>query len=172
MKRIFAIFLMISLFAAANSYAQTEEKKNKVTLTITDAGKQLSAELTSFNISISRYEDSDDEPIDIKPAKDTVKLKLPHNPVRRVDGISYLGLEAKAISTEMLKVIARRKGRFDGFITVVDPADNKVLKTVKFKQASLYSYSDQISAMSYGDSFGSVGLSINCKELTIDGVAF
>ncbi|OOQ59856.1 hypothetical protein BC343_04330 [Mucilaginibacter pedocola] len=144
-------------------------------MTVMDGGKPIVTELTSVNLTISRYEDDEEHaPADAKTAKagkDSAKVKLPGTPRPR-NGNAYIGAEAKNLSPEMLKILARNKAKFDGSITITDPTSRKVVKTLKFKQGSLYSYSDQFSAVGYSDSYGSAVLSINCKELAIDGVNF
>lgn len=97
--------------------------------------------------------------------KDTAKRKLPNYP-----GAFYLTMDAKKISDDLLKVFAKKQTRFDGTITIVDSYGKNPTRTIKFKQASLYSYSDQMSAPSYADGYGSYAISLYCQEISINGI--
>lgn len=179
-KAIFLITSFAMLLMAGQTFAQAdtqEEKKNKVVMSITDGGKVVNTEVTSVSISVSRYEDSDEEEQvpEIKPAagKDTSKVKLPKSQYRRGNGLYYFSVDARSLSPELLRVLAKPKAKFNGSVTITDPDTRKVLKTLKFTQAALNSYSDQFSGItnsSYG--YGSSVLAIVCKGLSIDGVNF
>ncbi|RFZ95629.1 hypothetical protein D0C36_08960 [Mucilaginibacter conchicola] len=178
-KAIFLITSFAMLLMAEQTFAQsevqTEEKKNKIVLTVMDGGKALNTDINSVSLSISRYEDSDEAEAapEVKPAgKDTSKIKIPNRILKQANGISYLSIEAKSLSPELMKILAKSKSKFDGSITITDPATKKVIKSLKFKQASLYSYSDNFSALSDSYGYGSSVISINCKGLSIDGVSF
>ncbi|TWR24923.1 hypothetical protein FPZ42_14285 [Mucilaginibacter achroorhodeus] len=180
MKKI--IFLTIALAVstfARQTFAQTEasaeEKKNKVVMTIMDGGKAITAEINSVNISINRYEDNIDEEqaSEVKSAvADTSNVKLPKTFSKRAPGISYLTIEAKSLSKEMMQVLAKIRNRFDGTITITDAATKKVVKSLKFKGGALYTYSDQLTSLTESYGYNSIGLSLSCKGLSIDGVDF
>jgi len=46
-------------------------------------------------------------------------------------------------------MIAKNKATSDGCIVISDPVTLKILKTLKFSKGTLYSYSDQFSAVGY-----------------------
>ncbi|WP_345949271.1 type VI secretion system tube protein TssD [Mucilaginibacter sp. PAMB04274] len=99
-------------------------------------------------------------------AKDTLKNRsLAYYP-----GALYLTVDAKKVSDEMLKVFAKKQNRFDGLITIVDTYGKNPTRTIKFKKASLYSYSDQLSAGSYSETYGTAAISFSCQEVSINGV--
>ena len=84
---------------------------------------------------------------------------------------SYLTFEVKNISDELLTIFAKKKNLFDGTITIVDTYGKIPTRTIKFKKAGLYNYSDQISGGIYSaDSYSSAAVSISCKELSINGI--
>lgn len=172
-KTLFLAIMFAILLNSMQIFAQTDETKNKVVMTVIDSGKPIITELNSVNLSVNRYEGDTEEPEEAKnPGKDTTKVKLANKILKPANGVSYLTMEAKTLSPEMLKVIAKSKATFDGSIVISDAATKKTLKTLKFSRGTLYSYSDQFSAVGYSDSFGSSVLSIYCRELTVDGVIF
>jgi len=173
-KTLFLTIMLAMLLKTAQTFAQANETKNKVIMTVMDSGKPVITELNSVNISVNRYEGDTEELTEAKnpPGKDTTKLKLANKILKPASGVSYITMEAKTLSPEMLKVIAKNKATFDGSIVISDPVTLKTLKTLKFSKGTLYSYSDQFSAVGYSDNFGSSVLSIYCRELTVDGVTF
>lgn len=167
MKKIFFLILCGAVFVVLQASAQTEEKRNKVILTVVNAGKTITAELNSVNLAFNRYENELEEPAATNdPAGVNGADKTPARP----SGVCYLTLEARALNAEMLSIMARAKTKFEGTITVTDPATQKTLKTLRFKQGMLSSYSDQFSAANYGDAYSSSILSISCRDLNIDGI--
>ncbi|PAW94731.1 hypothetical protein CKK33_14995 [Mucilaginibacter sp. MD40] len=166
MKKIFFLILCSAVFAVSQTRAQTEEKRNKVILTVVDAGKTIVTELNSVNLAFNRYENELEEPA---ASNDSSGVKAADK-TARPGGVCYLTLEAKALSAEMLRVVAKAKTKFEGTITVTDPSTQKTLKTLRFKKGMLSSYSDQFSAVNYGDTYASSILSISCRDLNIDGI--
>jgi hypothetical protein len=164
MKTIFAfISSLLLIFFVTHAHAQTEENRTKIQMTVTFGGKSIVTDLNGVNISLSRnYE----EPPITKAAKDSIKSKVPSYYL----GGFYLTLDAKKISDDMLRVFAKKLNRFDGTITMVDTYGKNPTRIIKFKQAGLYSYSDQLSAGSYSETYGSAAISISCQEVSINGV--
>jgi hypothetical protein len=74
------------------------------------------------------------------------------------------------MNPDLLNIISKRQNRFDGTITITDSYGKNPTKTIKFKGATLYTYSEQLSEIPYSGAYGSCALSITCKELIIDGV--
>ena len=165
MKKIFAFTFSLIILSSllAKTFAQSEDNRTKIQMTITFGGKNIVADLNGVSTSLSRsYEDA---PV-VEAVKDTLKSKTPaYNP-----GALYLTIDAKKISDELLKVFARKKNRFDGLITIVDTYGKNPTRTIKFKNASLYSYSDQVSAGAYSESYGASAISISCPEVSINGI--
>lgn len=168
MKKLFAfaVTLIVSAWTTTKIYAQSEEHRNKIQLVVNSGGKAITTELNSLSTSISRY--NEDETSAIKLASDTskTKAKLPSSS----SPAFYLTLDTKQLDMELLKLFAKKQTRFDGTITITDTYGKNAPKVIKFKQASLYSYSDQFTSASYSDSYGSAVISITCKEIAFNGV--
>jgi hypothetical protein len=165
MKKLFSFaFLVVLLSVSISTYAQPEENRTKIQLTVLFGGKSIMTDLNGVSTSLSRNYDV--TPV-INVAKDSVNNKIPEsNP-----GAFYLTLEAKKVNDDLLKVFAKKQNRFDGTITIVDTYGKNPTKTIKFKQASLYSYSEQLSAGSYSETYGTAVLSITCRDVAINGVS-
>ena len=168
MKNLFLFTLgLISLtLLTSQTFAQSEESRNKIQMIITHEGKSITADLNSLSTSISRT--SEEDMAEVKTAADSTKTKLPS--LALTGSAIYLSFDIKQMSNDLLKVFAKKKTRFDGTITITDSYGKNAPKSVRFKQASLYNYSDQFSAASYGDTFGSSVISIMCKEVAINGI--
>lgn len=164
MKKIstftFSIFLLLFTIGVS---AQTDENRTKLQMMISFNGKSMVTELNSVSTSLSRIYD---EAIINKAVKDSLKKELPSSYLKAF----YLTIDAKKISDELLRVLARKQNKFDGTITMIDTFGKNPTRTIKFKQASLYSYSDQMSSMTYNDSYGSASISISCQEVSINGI--
>jgi hypothetical protein len=148
--------------------AQSEERRNTIQMTITFGGKTIITDLNTVSTSISRY--NDEELPDVKSAaQDTGKPNIA--PTGQSSSFS-LGMEVRRINSELLKVLAKRQNHFDGTITITDTYGKNPTKIIKFRSAGLSNYSDQYSAVTYtADAYANCSLSINCKELSIDGVS-
>ncbi len=157
---------VLSIFIAHTGYAQSEESRTKIQLTVNFGGKTIVTDVNSVSTSISRM--TYDEALPTVTGKDTVKTK----PSQYNPNAFYLSIDAKKISDEMLNVFAKKQNRFDGMITIVDTYGKNPTRTIKFKQGTLYSYSDQLSGSSYSDGYGSSIFSIGCKEVSINGIVF
>ncbi|MFD1258347.1 type VI secretion system tube protein TssD [Mucilaginibacter terrae] len=157
----FATILSFSFLKTTS--AQTEENRNKVQLTVNYGGKTIVTDLNSVSTSLTR--NYDDLP-SVSTLKDSVKNKLS----AYYPGSFYLTVDAKKISDELLKVFAKKQNRFNGTITIVDTYGKNPARTIKFTQASLYSYSDQLSSASYSDAYGASAISFFCKEISINGI--
>ncbi|WP_345950015.1 type VI secretion system tube protein TssD [Mucilaginibacter sp. PAMB04274] len=163
MKTVFAFTSsLLLLFFATHTRAQTEESRTQIQMTIVVAGKNIVTDLNGVSTSLSRnYEETP-----VIATKDTSKSKLPgYYPAG-----FYLTLDAKKISDDLLRVLAKKRNRFDGTITIVDTYGKKPTRTIRFKQASLYSYSDQMSAAGYSDTYSAAAISISCQEVSINGI--
>jgi hypothetical protein len=162
MKMIFAFTSSLLLFLVTPTHAQTEESHAKIQMTVVVAGKNVVTELNGVSTTLSRnYEETT-----IIAAKDTSKSKAPGF----YPGTFYLTIDAKKISDDLLRVLAKKQNRFDGTITIVDTYGKNPTRIIRFKQASLSSYSDQMSAGSYGENYGAAAISINCQEVSINGI--
>jgi hypothetical protein len=163
MKTILACILsLLLLLYVTPTHAQTEENRTKMQMTVVFAGKNIVTDLNGISTTLSRnYEET--------PAiatKDTAKVKA----AGYYPGSFYLTLDAKKISDDLLRVLAKKHNRFDGTITIVDTYGKNPTRTIRFKQASLYSYSDQMSAVAYSDNYGAAAISISCQEVSINGI--
>lgn len=168
MRKLLALILTLTLSVCLGktTYAQSDESRTKIQLAIMFKGKSIITDLNSVATSLSRYYDT--SPMSAA-AKDTTKKQL--QTASATQGQYYINMDAKSISDELLKVLAGKQNRFDGTITITDAYGKKPTRTIAFKQAALYSYSDQYSTMSYTDSYASTAISFDCKELSINGIA-
>lgn len=142
-----AVTILLSITVWQSAYAQSDENRTKMQLTVVFNGRSIVTDLNSVNTSLSRSYD------DVAPAagvKDTSKTKT----ASLYPGAFYVTVDAKKVSDEMLMAFAKKQSHFDGTITIVDTYGKNPTRTIKFKQASLYSYSDQFSTASYGESYG------------------
>ncbi|MDO7743343.1 MAG: hypothetical protein MUP99_06200, partial [Pedobacter sp.] len=73
MKNLFLFTLsLISLtFLASQTFAQSEESRNKIQMIITHEGKSITADLNSLSTSISRT--SEEDMAEVKTAADSTK---------------------------------------------------------------------------------------------------
>lgn len=167
MKNLLAFTLTLLLAVSfTGTHAQSDDR-TKILLTVMYHGKSIVADVNSVSTTLSRaYNDA-------PPAagiKDTSKTKNELSLYK--DAALYLSLDIKNISDELFQVLAGKKEPFDGTITIIDNYGKKPTRTIKFKQASLYSYNDQFSTASYNDSYGTTAISIICKEASINGITF
>ena len=164
MKKIIAsAFSLFLVFFATGVSAQSDENRTKLQMTVSFNGKNIVTDLNGVSTSLSRVYD---ETPALKAAKDSLKNQLPAAYLKSF----YFTIDAKKISDDLLRVFAGRKNKFDGTITIVDTFGKNPTRTIKFKEASLYSYSDQISATSYSETYGSASISISCQEVSINGI--
>ena len=165
MKNLFAFsftFFLLSIIFRP-TYAQSDENRTKMQLTVNFGGKSIVTDLNAVSTSLSR---GYDEGLSDPTVKDSVKNKIPWYS----SGTFYLTIDVKKVSDELLTVFAKKQNRFDGAITIVDTYGKNPTRTIKFKQASIYSYSDQFSAGSYSENYGTSAISISCKEVFINGI--
>jgi len=158
-----AVTILLSITVWQSAYAQSDENRTKMQLTVVYNGKSIVTDLNSVNTSLSRSYD------DVAPAagvKDTAKTKI----ASLYPGAFYVTVDAKKVSDEMLMAFAKKQSHFDGTITIVDTYGKNPTRTIKFKQACIYSYSNQFSTASYGESYGASAISFSCKEVSINGI--
>ncbi|MFC4209736.1 hypothetical protein ACFOWA_01000 [Pedobacter lithocola] len=161
-------FMIVFLFTQ-KSFAQ-EESRIKINLAVTANGKPINVPLNSVSTSVSRYyDDVITSPVGTKGKDSTsTKTELPSSGYKA--GIFYLNLDVKNLPDEVLKLIAAKKSSFDGTITITDTFGKLPSKTIKFFKASLYSFSDQYSSSYYGESIGTISISLSCTSLSINGI--
>ena len=165
MKRLLlsALTCSVLLTSGQAAFAQTESNRTNINLTISYGGKTITTELTNLSFSLGRYGDEADATL---KGRDTAKKPA----VLYKSTSAILSMEVKRVSDDMLRVFSKKQNRFDGTISIVDNFGKLPTRTIKFKQASLSSYSDQYSAASYGEYYGASSISINCSELSINGI--
>lgn len=164
MKTLTAITFLLFLLVCSNSVsAQSDESRTKLQMTISFNGKSIVTDLNGVSTSLSRIYD---ETPAIKTTRDSLKAQLPSAYLKAF----YLTIDAKKISDDLFRVFAGKQNKFDGIITVIDTFGKNPTRTIKFKQASLYSYSDQMSVSSYSDTYGSASISISCQEVSVNGI--
>jgi hypothetical protein len=167
MKNLLALALTLLLTASLGKsvYAQSEENRTKIQMTVNFNGKTIVTDLSSISTSLSRS--TEELPAVETTTKDTVKTKIPaYN-----SNAFYLTMEVKKVSDDLLNLMSKKRNLFDGMITIVDTYGKFPTRTIKFKKASLYSFSDQMSTASYGgDAYSSAAISIGCKEVSLNGI--
>ena len=149
--------------------AQQGESRLKIQLSIDRGGKKIVTELTSVSTSIARYGEEATKAIPLNP-KDTLSARANLSSPVYNSGQLYFSMDSQKFGDELLQVFAKKTGTFDGVITVVDAYNKLPTRTIAFRQASLTSYSDQVSAGIYGDSYGAASVSISCKTLSINNI--
>lgn len=154
--------IILIITTQQSSYAQSDLQRNQLQLTIKFGGKDVVTPLTTVSTSITRSFSSFTPKL---AGKDTTKQKELGEP-----SAFYLSLSAKQASNDLLKIFSKNKTQFDGTITLVDTYGKNPTRTIVFRKASLYSYSDQLTPESYNDSYGAVAITLLCEELTINGV--
>ncbi|MGZ3872532.1 MAG: type VI secretion system tube protein TssD [Mucilaginibacter sp.] len=166
MKTLFSLTItcLLCFVLVKASYGQSDENRTKIQMTIKYEGKNIVTDLNGVSTSLSRV--SDELPA-IPAVKDSLKNKIPGY----TTGNLYLMVDAKKVSDDLLRVFAKKQNKFDGTITIVDNFGKNPPRTIQFKQASLYSYSDQVSAGGYSESYGATSISFSCKELTINDIS-
>ncbi|MFD2599297.1 type VI secretion system tube protein TssD [Sphingobacterium corticis] len=162
MKTIVTLFSAIMCFAlcTSSSFAQQNENRTKIQMTISFEGKEIVADLTSLSTSFSR---------NLEPTKptgaDSVALATP-----AYDGASlYISINALKVTDDLLRVLAKKSNRFDGTITVIDSFGRNATQTITFKKAAVYSFSQQAS--NYGEGYGDSGIALSCDEVAINGIS-
>ncbi|MEH6307161.1 hypothetical protein RYH73_16055 [Olivibacter sp. CPCC 100613] len=160
--------LALLIFKGNVVNAQSEDPRNKIQMVINFNGKDVTADLNSVSTSVTRYQ-RDEAPLANNGQDSTLtQSKLPPSPSDYV----YLTFEIKKINKDLLQVLSKRSNQFDGTITVTDSYGKNPPKTLEFKSATLYSYSDQLSAFTYNDNYGNAMVSVSCKTLAVDGIKF
>jgi hypothetical protein len=175
MKNLFLsiAIAIVNLGVAANSIAQTDERHNKVEMVVVQGGKTIKTELNSVSTSVTRYiENEESNGPSVADVSDTGKAKHagPVPVSSRSAGDFYLTIETRNLSPEMMRIFSKSNFRFDGTITVTEQFKQTPARTIKFKQAAVYSYSDQYSSVPYTDTYGNAVLSLSCKGLSVDGI--
>ena len=166
MKRLSTLIIvfLLALHLGSPVYAQMEESRTKIEMTIVSGGKTVITELSSVSTSLSR---SYEETVPASAPKDSVKK----DGFLLNAGSVSLNMEVKRVTDDLLKIFGKKKNQFDGTITVVDTYGKIPTRTFKFKGATLLAYSEQVSSVSYGDTYGSAFFSITCSDITINGIA-
>lgn len=159
-----ALVLFICL---VSGFTYAQEERNKITMTINHGGKNVTAELTAVNFGISRYEPYPTEVPAATDAKPADKSKTVLAPA----GQHYLSLSIKKVSPELLKIFGKKGVKFDGTITLTDTYGKNPTSELKFTKATLESYNDQFSSVSYDDNYSYSAITLKCEGVTINGVA-
>ncbi|MFD2286667.1 hypothetical protein GJU39_18870 [Pedobacter petrophilus] len=161
-KNIILTLLLILLGAGINSvHAQSEEERNKIQMVIDEGGQKIIVDLNNISTTMSGY--STAYAVD---SNSTTGKKV----AAEQSDYFYLSMEVKKIEPSMMKILFKRDARFDGTITVTDTYGKNPVRIIKFKQAKVSNYSDQISRASYNDAYSMSALSVSCNSITIDGV--
>lgn len=162
MKKLLAIvaFSLLLISLASKAQAQSDENRNKLEMNITFGGKNIVTGLSSVSTSISRYADD----AEAGTPKDTVKKAADH------DNGFYLSIVVNKVDTNLLQLFAKKSTKFDGSITITDTYGKNTPVVIKFSGASLQSYTDQFSGVSYSDSYSGANVTFICHTLTMNGV--
>ncbi|RZJ74646.1 MAG: hypothetical protein EOO45_07965 [Flavobacterium sp.] len=162
MKNMIKLWLVAFIVFASTSVKGQTDERNKIQMTIMHEGKTITTELSGVGFSISRYKD-------LEPAPDAATTAGTKEKTV-ITGNYYLTLNIKKVNNDFLKLMSKKSTVFNGTITVTDTYGKNAPKEIKFSNASLESYSDQFSTMSYEDAYSSSGVSLSAKSITINGV--
>lgn len=163
---VFYSLLLLLLARVTCANAQNEDTRNKIEMTVDFNGRTYTADINSLSVSLAR-DMSSDVGSTINPQDSTasnLKLAMPQG------NFVYLTFEVKQINKDLLQVLAKRANQFNGTIVITDSYGKNPTRTLAFKTATLYSYSDQFSAFAYNTTFGNTAISVACKTIAIDGV--
>lgn len=160
------LMLMLLLTIRIPSFAQADEQRFKIELSISAGEKTAKTLLNSSSISFSRQ--------DVYSLTDSGKSSATDQATNRAPQLPrdiYLSADASSISSDAMEILAKHKGTLSGTIIVTDAYNQSQVKRIQFSNALLSGYSDQISSYGYNGKPGSVAFSFICKELTVDGVS-
>ena len=163
-----AVLSLLAFFFVAftqNTYAQVDEQRFKIELSIQAGNKTAKTLLNSSSISFSRQE--------AYTGVDSTKSQAASvgtNTVPQIPREIYLSADAPSVSKEAMEIFGQHKGKLKGTIIVTDAYNQSQVKTIQFSDALLSGYSDQVSSYGYNGKPGSVAFSFICKELVVDGV--
>lgn len=162
-----SLFILTSLLSIhLPSFAQADEQRFKIELSISAGGKTAKTLLNSSSISFSRQ--------DVYTLADSSKSSVVDQTTNKAPQLPrdiYLSADANSISTDAMEILAKHKGALSGTIIVTDAYNQSQVKRIQFSNALLSGYSDQISSYGYNGKPGSVAFSFLCKELTVDGIS-
>ncbi|GHE49208.1 hypothetical protein [Sphingobacterium griseoflavum] len=157
-----ALFLSVSL----RTFAQNDEQRFKIELSISAAGKTAKTLLNSSSISFSRQDTYNSvDSMQKKSAEiqgSNTAPQLPHD--------IYLSADASSISTAVMEILATHTSVFSGSIIVTDAYNQSKVKHIQFSDARLSGFTDQVSSYGYNGKPGSVAFSFICKTLAVDGI--
>ncbi|QSW88787.1 MULTISPECIES: hypothetical protein [Flavobacterium] len=146
-KKILSFLLISFLFLTQITYAQLEEKRTKVEITVKDGNKTITVPVRTATVSFTKGIASQD-------------------PLDKTDNRNYyLTVDFEKQDTNLLRAFASHKNGLDGQITMIDTFGKLPTRKFEFKGGKLDSLSDQLSA-DYTSSY----YSIYCNLLIIDGV--
>ncbi|WP_037500434.1 hypothetical protein, partial [Sphingobacterium deserti] len=157
-----AVLSLLVLFFFAfvqKTYAQVDEQRFKIELSIQAGNKTAKTLLNSSSISFSRQEAY----AGVDSAK-TQAASAGTNTIPQIPREIYLSADAASVSKEAMELLAQHKGTLKGSIIVTDAYNQSQVKTIQFSEALLSGYSDQVSSYGYNGKPGSVAFSFVCKE--------
>ena len=147
-KKILSLLFLFFCFLTQITYAQTEEKRTKIEITVKDGNKTITAAVRSATISF---------------AKPSVAAK---DSLDKTDTKShFMSIDFEKQNIALLSAFAKNKNGIDGELIMVDTYGKTPTRKFEFKGALLDALSDQLN----GD-YSSSYFSLNCRSLIIDGV--
>jgi hypothetical protein len=160
-------FMLICILSILGNiaFAQSEPNRFEIDLAVEYSGKKLVTTLSSVNLSLNRYDESKPES---GSAGDSSKKVVATS--GSYASSFYLNMDSRLVSEDMLRVISKKSTCFSGIITIKDTYGKLAERTIKFAQASVTNFSDQYTAVSYGDYMGNFVFTITCKEISINGI--
>ena len=160
-------FMLICVLSVLGNtaLAQTEPNRFKIDLVIEYPGNKLATTLSSVNLSLSRYDEHQPES---ESANDSSQKAVAAS--ASYTNSFYLTMDSKMVNDDLLRVISKKSSRLKGIITIKDTDGKLPDRTFKFAQASISNFSDQYTAVSYGDYMGGFVFTITCKEMSINGI--
>jgi hypothetical protein len=159
MKNLIKITAILFVMFLIPTATKAQDQRNKIVLTVNNGGKNITTDLGSVNYAITRYDTS---------YNDTSVTTTGTAPAPT--GSFYLSMTANNVSTDLLKLMAKKGSKFNGTITITDSYGRNPVREIKFANASLESYSDQFSTMSYGEDYPVAAITLLCTSLTLNGV--
>lgn len=161
MKKLLRISILAIVLVSAYSVAAQTDERNKIQMVVNYEGKTITADLTNVGLGISRYNYSEPS---------TTATIPPTKGSSVAQGLYYLTINVKKVNNDLLKLFSKKQTVFNGTISIIDSYGKNPPREIKFSNASLETYSDQFSTMSYDDSYSSASITLSAKGLTVNGI--
>ncbi len=144
-KIFFTITIISSLFFSALTFAQQDDKRIKIEISLKDGNKLVKAPVRSATFSFTK--------------------SVVNSETNESKNNYYFSLDFEKQDIVLLTALMKNKAGIDGQITMTDSYGKQATRKFDFTKGRIDSMSDQITA-DYNSSY----MSLICDSLIIDGV--